>query len=123
MSWFKTPEPVIIYRVIEVEKAHPLECGPSEVASLAGHPGFQYLCRKLAIQRANLRTELETSRNEDERDIYLKSGIFWCGWLKSQVDFANAQQERTRYATSEETILFNQISSTIDLVGHNPETD
>lgn len=127
MHWpWQEPSKEVVYRVVEVEKLRPLENTDEtarEVATLRGHSGFQWLVRKLKLQAANLRHELETAHHEDMKDVIgLQSGIFWCNWLQSQVDFA-VERVRSREATPSEIEFFNQISSTIERIGHNPSAD
>lgn len=124
MSWFKKPYTAALAGtpyVIEVPKPEPLEESPESVASVAsleGHPGFRWLLRKLSLQQARLRAELENSRHAKLEDVqFLQSGIQWTGWLASQLDFAKARYLATRAASPSEAKFFEEISSYITLVG------
>src|SRR5579859_2168577 len=65
MSWF-TPkaEPKSI-TIVELEKLTPIEETPDSVAavaSLRSHHGFQWLVKKLKLQAARLKAELENTK-------------------------------------------------------------
>jgi hypothetical protein len=110
-----------MHTIVEVEKSVPLVEDKetlNSVASLAGHPGFQFLVRKLALQASKLNSELISTKHTSLESVYfLQSGIHWCHWLQSQLNFAKNRIESSRPATSDEERFFQQIRATIDLVG------
>jgi len=98
----------------------PLDETPEMVASIASlrsHAGFNWLVRKLKLQAARLRHELDSRKQEKLEDYYfLQSGINWCNWLQQQVDFAN-EKVSARRATPQETAQFKDIESVLELIG------
>jgi hypothetical protein len=114
----------VAYYVVEVEKPRMDEALTEElkasVLTLAGHPGFQYLVGKLKAQRSVLETQLKTARHDDIRTVeLLQSGIFWAGWLQTQVEkmTLRVQKPVTRPATPEEQVAYNEARDLISLVG------
>jgi hypothetical protein len=92
------PKEVVKFQVVEVERPRvipPVEAEVSKsVATLQGHPGFQYLVEKLRLQRAQLRSALCHQRQSDLKDVeFLQSGIAWTGWLEDQLTRAVNFQE------------------------------
>lgn len=91
--------PKIEYRVVEV--AAPRTVGEfnkdaaSAIATLQGHPGFQYLLQKLRWQNAALVSAIKTRRQGSVRDFeFLQSGIAWTGWLEEQLQRAIGYREQ-----------------------------
>lgn len=125
MNWFtgRKPSPSLIekFTVVELEKPTPLEESSdsiSAVDSLRLHPGFNWLCRKLSIQASKLKSEIQGTRQDRLEDYYfLQSGIFWCNWLQSQVDFAHSRYLSMRAATPEEDSFLQSLSQSIEVVG------
>ena len=119
MFW-NEPKPSKSY-IIEVEKVTaPPETAEAvaSVESLRGHSGFQYLLKRLRYQSARLRAELANARHEDLRAVdFLQSGIHWCDWLQSQLDFAHERYLSLRTTTPSEEKFFEQIAAQIDFVG------
>lgn len=110
--------------VVEVEKPRHVEPMDKEtaisVASLAGHPGFQWLLGRLETQRAALKTILNTQRQETVVDYqFLQSGVAWSGWLETQMKFATALLKRPepQPASNEEREAFAAIASQLELIG------
>lgn len=124
MKWWTRDEPKPKQYVVEVPKASvpaDNEETISQVASLQGHPGFRWLLQKLDLQAARLRSELANKQHSSLRDVeFLQSGIQWCDWLRGQLDFAKQRYQNMREATLTEQRLFEEITSSIELVGHNP---
>jgi len=113
------------YRVVEVERPRPLtdlkkmKDGEAAVASLEGHPGFQFLLAKFKIQRALLERTLRSQPASDLVSICnLQQGCYWTGWLEDQLTQSKNRLERnSEAATAEELKLFNQIQSAMTKVG------
>lgn len=119
-DWFK-PKVVEKYTIVELEKPTPLEESPdslSAVASLRSHAGFLWLTRKLAVQAAKLKSELENTKQDKLEDYYfLQSGVHWCKWLQGQVDFAHARYLAMRPASSTEERHLQDISPSVEVIG------
>lgn len=114
------------YTVVEAEKK-PLQETPESIAavkSLEDHAGFRYLLNKLKLQAARLSSELLTKRHSDIREVeFLQSGIQWCNWLQQQLDLTNERYRQMRPATPQEAMHFQDIESTIELIGSQPQVD
>lgn len=110
-------------KVIEVEKQTVPELDGASalaVASLANHPGFQYLLAKLKFQRAALKDSLEKTRHKEMRDVeFLQSGANWCNWLQLELERAigvmNAPKPRP--VRPYEQDAFEQLRQNVELVG------
>ena len=118
-----------IYKVVEIPLPRPsIEASHDlleSVRTLAAHPGFTYLLNKLKVQRAALETTLVSSRHASLRDVeFIQSGIFWTGWLQSQLELAvlRLRPGATRPASDEEVVAFQEALRTIETVG-TPSTD
>lgn len=119
MNWGKTKE-VVKYRIIECKPVENIpEMTPEladSIASLAGHPGFQYLTLKLQKQGEFLKDSLVNDRQKDLREVeFLQSGVQWCQWLQRQVASATKRSKASRPALPEEVSAFNSI----ELVGES----
>lgn len=117
MNWGK-PKEVIKYVVVECKPTGTLPAMTPElsqsIASLAGHPGFQYLSMKLQKQGELLAASLTNDRHNDLREAeFLQSGVQWCSWLQRQVDAATNRVRTPRPATPEEVSAFGSL----ELVG------
>ena len=125
MSWGKT-KIEHHYTVVEVEKK-PLQETPESVAavkSLEDHAGFRWLLNKLKFQAARLESEFKNTRHKDLREVdFLQSGIHWCGWLQQQLDLTNEKYRQMRPATPQEVAHFQDIESTIELIGSQSQVD
>lgn len=122
MKWYQLSEPTVVKTVVvEVEKSPSPPETPesiSAVESLRSHSGFQYLLKKLRYQRARLHAELDQNRHPDLRAVeFIQSGIHWCNWLQSQLNFAHERYLSMRESTATESLFFDQLRSQLDLVG------
>ena len=122
MNWGK-PKIEHHYTVVEIPKTFAQESPESiaAVETLREHAGFRWLLSKLALQSARLSSELLTKRHDNIREVeFLQSGIQWCTWLQQQLDFNHEKYLRMRPATPQETMHFQDIESTIELIGNTP---
>lgn len=117
-------KPDIKYQVVEVDKPRELAHTDLEtrksVASLALHPGFRYLLAKLKTQKKFLEGQLISTPHTSIRDVHqLQAGIFWCGWLDSQLKYETALSEPKLpvSATQEELDAFAQVNAQLEIVG------
>lgn len=122
MNWGSKVKEVIKYLVVESKPIGTLPAMTPElsqsIASLAGHPGFQYLSMKLQKQGELLQASLVNDRHKDLREAeFLQSGVQWCSWLQRQVESATSRVRTPRPATPEEISAF----SSIELVGEAPQ--
>lgn len=84
-------KPKTEYKVLHVQAlerpAEPNKDIRDAVATLAGHPGFQWLLTKLRYQKAVLESKLHTERYDNIQDYHLlQSGIIWLKYLEDTVD-------------------------------------
>lgn len=98
--------------VIELD---PLEFRAESVdqatlAALWTHPGFQFLVKKLRIQRRMLEQQLVNGTHTDIRSVdRLQAAIAGAKWMENQVAATfNKEQRKERDMTTEEEQLFNQ---------------
>lgn len=124
-KWLKNfLTPKVEYIIVEVERPRPItdlkkmKDGEAAVASLEGHPGFQFLLAKFKIAKALLE---KTIRSEPPTDLtrvgFLQQGIYWSGWLEQQLVASKAHQERTAPSTSSEELrVFNEIQAAMTKV-------
>lgn len=126
VKWLKsffTPE--VQYSIVEVERPRPLvdlrkmKDGEAAVASLEGHPGWQYLLAKFRIQKAALERSLHSELHTDLSAVLrLQAGVFWCGWLESQLTSSKSKIERAAQAPStEELAMLKEIMGAMTQVG------
>ena len=112
-------------KLVEVEAAKPLEPMSEElaqqIAALQYHAGFNYLLRKLALQRALLTSTLIKERQATLTDSeFIKSGVAWTAWLEDQLrQAANFQKRQSppREALDAELEAFQLAQSQLELVG------
>jgi len=115
--------PKIEYQLVEVEKPKPATEWNEDIlraiAALEHHPGFAALTERLRFQRSVLRSRLENEKQSHEDDNFVKSGIFWTGWLDNQVKAAQSRLVKpvTLKLTPSDQELFDQINSQIEEVG------
>jgi len=115
---------VVKYQVVEVPNLRTQSGWNREmretVTTLSAHPGFVALCDRLALQAANLKQKLNYERHANIRDVeFLQSGIFWCNWLKQQVDAAtNRVAIAKRDAEMEDVEAIKQIEATYNFIGN-----
>ena len=119
--------PAVEYRIVEVERPRPLadlkkmKDGEAAVASLAGHPGYDFLVAKLRIQKAFLDRTLKSTIPTDLPTVsHLINGIYWCGWLEEQVTQAKSKQDKQAAACAaspEELRMFREIQASLTPVG------
>jgi hypothetical protein len=91
----------------------------SSVATLQGHPGFQWLLQRLRIQRAQLQSALSSQRQATLTDVeFLQSGIAWTCWLEAQLAKAVGYQEpRVPQAPYDaERDAFDEVSKFIEVI-------
>lgn len=111
------------YKVIEAEAHGPLPTLTPELKdslrALQGHPGFQYLLHRLALERAVLRSSLETGFRLTEREMaHLQGGIYWSGWLvNTSKHLTSVPKAPERQATNVEADLFARTSEALELIG------
>jgi hypothetical protein len=110
--------------VVEVEVPRPADLTLSKemkesLATLAQHPAFVYLLRRLRMQRHNLEAQLRDGRHENLRDVeFIQSGIFWTSWLQGQIDTLVGRTAPIPTAASPSEIeAFEAVHQHIDLVG------
>jgi hypothetical protein len=123
MGWFADKKTEAIkFQLVEVER--PRQIPPQEaevsksIATLQGHPGFQYLVEKLRLQRAQLKTALCNQRQENLKDVeFLQSGIAWTGWLEEQLMRAvNHQEPKPQEPAQTEQEAFEEIQRFIEVL-------
>lgn len=121
IKWPWKREVVQKYTIVEIDKPQmpvELEVSAADIASLRNHSGFNHLLRRLDYQRARLKSDLATSRHTDLRAVdFLQSGIYWCEWLRQQVDFAHDRYLSMRDASELESKFFESINSQIQRIG------
>lgn len=122
-DWLKTkPTAEFHWKIIEVERPRVIPPQEAEVsksiATLQGHPGFQYLVEKLRIQRAQLRSALCNQRQESLTNVeFLQSGIAWTGWLEEQLQRAvNFQEPKPLEPERTEKEAFEEIQRFIEVL-------
>lgn len=114
--WLK-PDP--IYHIIELEKPRPItdltkaKDSDSAVASLAGHPGWDYLLAKFKIQKALLERTLHSEPPTDiNRIMHLQQGIYWTGWLDAQFSSSRSRVlQKSTLANAPELAIFAEIEA------------
>ena len=124
-------KPKLGVRIVEIEKPFvlpPMDSGAAAaVASLAGHPGFQYLNAMLKNQGALLKAALYKTKHKDIREVdFLQSGCNWCDWLETQVAKATemtSQRTEPREMRPSEIANFERLRSQIDVIGAPNPTD
>jgi hypothetical protein len=92
----------------------------ASIASLKYHPGFIALLNKLARQRAVLESRLNSTRHHEIRDVdLLQSGLFWIGYVESEVNQAAGIEKRAaqKSATASEVEEFSKALAAIESVG------
>ena len=119
----KAPE----VKTLVVEVPNDLKVGPlteelaQQLAMLQLNPAFIWLLGRLQLQRALLKSELETKRQASMIDSeFIKSGIAWTGWLEDQLRQAAAYGKRQappREALDEELEAFKLAQSQLEFVG------
>jgi len=113
------------YQVVKVTDTEPVPALDREMqetlSTLAAHPGFVYLLKRLRYQRGLLLARLQGSKHNSLHEVQLlQSGVYWSNWLEAQFNelmnraLLHAQE---RKATSEEQEILGQVQSTIELVG------
>lgn len=113
------------YKIIEVPRPRTLSGWDKDirasVATLSAHPGFVALTSRLAAQRALLESKLLRSVQGDLREVdFLKAGIFWSGWLLSQIEEATSKRTvQYQDALEEEAEAFKAIDATLERVGQD----
>jgi hypothetical protein len=118
-------------QIVEIEKSYVLpeldSNSAGSVASLQGHPGWQYLMARLRNQSALLTAALTKTRHKDIKDVeFLQSGINWCHWLDDQCTKATGMIARTQPAREmrpAELENFERLRSQIDVVGVSNTVD
>ena len=89
------------------------------ILSLRGHPGFQYLQKRLAFECNVLKTRLFKENDLSLTQMNnLRSGIFWTSWLDGQlVSVGNsAKRHETVRLTQSEEDLFRELNAQIELI-------
>ncbi len=121
-------EPCPAVQVVVVEKPHdlkPLDKATAQsVDALAHNPGFLYLLARLKAQRSLLQSTLYRQRQKDMTEVeFLKSGIAWCSWLETQLEFATklASTPEPEPAREEEMDAFNAIKAQLETIGEDNE--
>jgi hypothetical protein len=95
------------------------------IARLGLDPGFQALCRRLAITRAYLK-ELCATKSCETADGYrdLQQAYKWAGWLEQQVlaetrIHETRAQAKPREAFDVEQAEFDRLSGYLEIVGRD----
>jgi len=122
-KWFKkaSQEPVQ-YKIVELTKRGPQsnEEGIKEsVATLASHPGFVWLIKRLELQRSALKSKLDLEKHETLREVdFLQAGIYWAGWLQQETARMTTKlPQRKLDPFEEELVAFRELDSAIERVG------
>lgn len=123
-------KPKLAIKIVEVEKGFVLppldKSSAGSVASLIGHPGWQYLMASLKNQGALLTAALIKNRHKTKEDFeFLQSGINWCHWLEEQCAKATGMLQRPepREMQPLERENFERLRSQIDVIGISDQTD
>lgn len=89
------------------------------VTTLQAHPGFLALCERLDLQAAALRTKLNNERHASLRDVeFIQSGIYWCNWLRGQVNMATIKAPQRRQEAAEEDYqAIKEIEASFEKIG------
>jgi hypothetical protein len=125
-DWFK-PQIKVVYQIVEVKSPRtPVRWDKSTkevVSTLQSHPGFLALCERLALQRAQLETQLSRNLHKDLREVdFLQAGISWCAWLQEQVEKSTVKgSTKTFDAMEDELAAFREIDSQIERVCEVPK--
>jgi hypothetical protein len=122
LAWIKSPFTRIVYIEIPTPKPTFDRNAEASIPTLAGHPGFQELMKRLELQRAVLETKLKAERHDNLRSVdFLQLGLFWMDYLKREVDKRVYKNERTRlsHADFDEVAELTKISSLIERIGDN----
>jgi hypothetical protein len=88
---FGKPEVVekIVYQTVpvpDVEYVEPTAEVKEAIAALGFNPGFKCLLARMRYVKAHLNRQLIEGKHSDMRDVsYLQSGIYWAGWLESEL--------------------------------------
>lgn len=116
--------PRVIYKIVEVKAPRPSfrwdKHTQDAVSTLVAHPGFVALIERLGITKAQLETKNNTQWKKDLREAdFLQAGIFWCNWLKEQVDKATFKGSQPTYVDplAEEQAAFEILDAQIERVG------
>lgn len=125
LNWFrtKTPEPQIVYKVIEVKAPRITQAWSKEikeaVSTLSAHPGFIALVDRLNLQRDLLKTRCATEYHKTQRETdYLQAGVFWLGYVQDLVNKSTKLQQAIPVAVMDEELeAFKQIDATIERIG------
>lgn len=126
LTWCKfiitRPKPLPV--VLEIEKGTPKwnEDDQAAILLLAEHPGYKALLKKLNIQRAYLKFQLENTKHDNLREVdTIVIGLHWLGRVQSEISKAvqdqNDQQKRTRPVTDTELVEIERIKSSIESIG------
>ena len=124
-------KPKLAVQVVEIEKPFvvpQMDAGAAAaVASLNGHPGWQWLIHQLRYQSALLTAALIKTRHKSKEDFeFLQSGINWCGWLEEQMSKATGMLQRKdepREMRPLERESFEKLLSQIDVIGVTQPAD
>jgi len=117
--------PYIKYKIVEVDSPRtPLEGGETEemqasIATLAYHPGFQYLLKRLALQNAALKSKLTYERHKTLDEVnFFQAGVYWSGWLLTELKRTTVKVvSRKIDPVDEELAAFKAIDSQLERVG------
>jgi len=114
----------VVYKIVEVKAPRPTyrwdKNTQDAVSTLVAHPGFVALIERLGVTKAQLETKNNTQWKKDLREAdFLQSGIFWCNWLKEQVDKAAFKGSQPTYVDpmAEELAAFKELDARIERVG------
>lgn len=110
-----------VWNVIEVPAPALVEQVEDEEAikSLALHPGFRSLVRRLNVQKCALQTKLLKVRHKDIRDVdNLQAGIIWLEYLDNEVNklIARKPEKVVRAAHPDIDFEFRKVLAQIESI-------
>jgi hypothetical protein len=122
MAKIQQLEPEVRYQVLEIDRELSAVDWTKEdeeaLATLHGHPGHQALMKKIQLQRAYIRTALESQRFESlEAFTATQAWSQALKWLLNQVKSPvpkKEQQYRSPYQLEEDA--FNEISKALKVI-------
>lgn len=108
--------------VIELEKGSKLPELTGDLRenlkTLQHSAGFNYLLQRLRVQRASLLAHLREGLNLNETQLrYLQAGIYWAGWLESELQSLTVNKQAPRATTPDEDMEFSKVRESLQLVG------
>ena len=111
------------YRVVELST--PRANAPNQaveadaIATLASHPGFVALQRRLGLFNQSLRTKLISERHTDLASVnFLQAGVYWSGWLDEELKRATTKFTQPHHKVFDEELeAFKALDAQLERVG------